>query len=84
MLVMYANQRSLLSELVIARVELARLMRYQAQEEVTAERKAAMATMIFRGIRTIAFLNKEIGQQESNFDWNAILDEMAQDLGVDL
>jgi hypothetical protein len=81
---LYADQRSLLSELALARVELARLIKYQEQEGVTAERKAAMASVIFRGLRTIAFLVREIGQPENDFDWDAALDELSEELGVDL
>ena len=80
----FAEEESLFSELALARLQLSRMVGYQMQEDVPVEQKAKMASMIFSGIRAVAYVRRQIAETESEYDWDGILDEVGEALDWDI
>lgn len=80
----YAEDKSLQGELVLARLQLIRMIGYQMQEDVPVEQKAKMGAMIISGIRAVAFVMAQMSKTESAVDWDAILDELGEELDWDI
>ena len=74
----FAEEQSLFSELALARLQLRRMVGYQMQEDVPVEQKAKMASMIFTGIRAVAYVQRQIEETEEEVDWNETLDELGE------
>ena len=77
------TDRSLIGELVLARTMIGRLVAYASRKEVTLEKTATIMPLILSGIRTIAQLVKNM-VGESSIDWDLVLDQLSEDLGMEL
>ncbi|MFN2278871.1 MAG: hypothetical protein ACK2UR_14760 [Candidatus Promineifilaceae bacterium] len=77
------TDRSLIGELVLARTMIGRLAAYANRKEVTLDDTVAIMPLILSGIRTIAHLaSNMVG--ESSIDWDLVLDQLSEDLGMEL
>jgi hypothetical protein len=77
------SERSLLGELVLARTMIGRLAAYANGEDVTLEETLAITPLILSGIRTISHLTSNMAN-ESSIDWDLVLDQLSEDLGMEL
>ena len=80
----YAEEQSLFSELALARLQLSRMVGYQMQEDVPVEQRAKLASMIFTGIRAVAYVTRQIAETEPELDWEATLDEVGEAMDWDI
>lgn len=76
------TERSLAGELVLARTMIGRLVAFVTRDGVTTEGISTAMPLIFSGLRTVAYLVKNI--DEESVDWDVILDEVGKDWEVDL
>jgi hypothetical protein len=80
----YASEKSLQSELAMARLQVSRLVGYQLREDVPLAQKAKMAPMIISGLRAISYLMHRITETEGDIDWDAVLDAVGEELDWDI
>lgn len=77
------TDQSLAGELVLARTMIGRLAAYMSRAETTVEETATVMPLILSGIRTIVYVVKNMAG-ESSIDWDLVLDQLSEDLGMAL
>ena len=78
-----AENVALTQEVTLVRVVLHRLAEYIVSGDLPPEKLAAIAPLIFTGSRALAFLQKHLPDPNA-IDWNATLDELAEEWDWDI
>jgi hypothetical protein len=78
-----AEDVALTQEVALIRVVLNRLAAYLASEELPPDKITSIAPLIFSGTRALAFVQKHLPDPNA-VDWDAVLDELAEDLDWDI
>jgi hypothetical protein len=77
-------ERSLEWELALARLILARLAERLQDPEVDDQQLKTWTPLIFRGIKLVSDLVRQMGQPGDDGGWDAVLDALSEELGVEL
>ena len=78
-----AENVALTQEVTLVRVVLHRLAQYFVSGDLPVEKIASIAPLIFTGSRALAFLQKHLPDPDA-IDWNATLDELAEEWDWDI
>jgi hypothetical protein len=78
-----AEKVTLIQEATLIRVVLNRLIKYVVKEDPSAKELTTIAPLIFTGTRALAFVQKHLPDPNA-IDWNATLDELAEELDWDI
>jgi hypothetical protein len=76
------DAKSLVHEVALARIMLRRLARYLEEDDLAVDDVVRIAPIIFTGVRTVAYLKHQIG--DNSFDWDEVLDEIKGDWEIEV
>lgn len=78
------HDRSLEGEFALARLILAKLAERLQDPQVDDEQLKTWTPLAFRGIKLVCDLVRQMGQERGSAGWDAVLDELSAELGVEL
>jgi hypothetical protein len=78
------EDRSPLGELILTRAILIRLVDHLLDPQSGTAESKSLVPLIFRGIKLVSDLLKQVGSEEVDGHWDAVLDRLSDELDIDV
>lgn len=78
------EERSQIGELILARAMVARLVDHLLEPETGPAESKVFVPLIFRGIKLVSDLLKQLGSEGGGDEWNEVLDRLNEELDINV
>ena len=80
----HADQVTIEAELALVRICLLRLAKFQMDEDLPVDKRIEAGRLLIAGARTVAYLEGRIKDQGLDGEWDVVLDNLSEMLGIEL